>query len=198
MMSKTYVDANYRFIAASQEVNARIAQRQQALTLYVSLVVGLLATLVALRPGPGASAASAPPVEWLVLGFPVASLFLALLNYQAERAITNLRTFLSVLERLEDAHNSLPSYNSEPRWSARANSARRLRDIATTLLATGANTLGLLAAWTIYPARAADTQPHFAVAALLSVLSVLALMRSSQWSYRAPDPAASQPDTKNQ
>jgi hypothetical protein len=29
MAGKSYVDANYRFIAAYQEINARIAQRQQ-------------------------------------------------------------------------------------------------------------------------------------------------------------------------
>jgi hypothetical protein len=83
------VDANYRFIAAYQEVNARVAQRQQALNLYVSLVVSLLAALVALRPASGAG--TSLPAEWLVLGFPVATLSLALLNYKAERAITNLR-----------------------------------------------------------------------------------------------------------
>ncbi len=44
------VDANYRFIAAYKEVNARVAQRQQALGLYVSLVVSLLAALVAWMP----------------------------------------------------------------------------------------------------------------------------------------------------
>lgn len=44
------VDANYRFIAAYQEVNARVAQRQQALGLYVSLVVSLLAARVAGMP----------------------------------------------------------------------------------------------------------------------------------------------------
>lgn len=46
-MSKSFVDANYRFIAAYNEVNARIAHRQQALALYVTLVVSLLAALVA-------------------------------------------------------------------------------------------------------------------------------------------------------
>ena len=44
------VDANYRFIAAYHEVNARVAQRQQALGLYVSLVVSLLVLLVAWMP----------------------------------------------------------------------------------------------------------------------------------------------------
>ena len=47
-MSGSSVDANYRFIAAYQEVNARIVQRQQALALYVTLTVSLLAALVAL------------------------------------------------------------------------------------------------------------------------------------------------------
>ena len=87
------VDANYRFIAAYQEVNTRVAQRQQALALYVSLVVSLLAALVALRPGSGAGTL---PAEWLALGFPVATLNLALLNYKSERAITNLRRFLAL------------------------------------------------------------------------------------------------------
>ena len=101
-MSKTaLVDANYRFIAAYNEVNARITQRQQALALYVTLVVSLLAALVALKSG---EARGEVPVEWLMLGFPVASLSLAFLNYKAERAITNLRRFLSALEQLGDAH----------------------------------------------------------------------------------------------
>ena len=34
-----HVDANYHFIAASNEVNARITQRQQTLALYITLVL---------------------------------------------------------------------------------------------------------------------------------------------------------------
>ncbi len=59
------------------------------------------------------------PVEWLVFGFPVTSLCLAFLNYKAERAITKLRSFLSALEKLDEAHQRLPSYNTDPRWSYR-------------------------------------------------------------------------------
>lgn len=60
MPTNYVVDANYRFIAAYQEINARINQRQQALTLYVTLVVSLLAALVALKPG---SAGGEVPIE---------------------------------------------------------------------------------------------------------------------------------------
>jgi len=45
-MSEKGVDANYRFIASYIEVNTRIIQRHQALTLYVRLTASLLATLL--------------------------------------------------------------------------------------------------------------------------------------------------------
>lgn len=182
-MASNSVDANYRFIAAYQEVNARIAQRQQALALYVTLVVSLLAALVALSTS--ARAASAP-VEWLVLGFPVASLTLALLNYTSERAISNLRSFLSTLERLEGAHQSLPSYNTDPKWSTGANKARRFRDLATLLLVIAGNAIGFGAAWRIYPQRLTDFSGYFYVSLLLAVLSLAILLVTRSWAY-APD-----------
>jgi hypothetical protein len=182
-MSKTFVDANYRFIAASQEINARITQRQQALALYVSLVVSLLAVLVALRPTAGARE---PPVEWLILGFPVASLCLAFLNYMAERAISNLRSFLSVLEQLEEAHRQLPSYNTDPRWSRGANQARRFRDIASAILVLGGNAAGLGAALAMYPQRFSTAPAFLYVAIVMAIASVLVLLVTPKWSY-APD-----------
>ncbi|RYZ90415.1 MAG: hypothetical protein EOO68_24595, partial [Moraxellaceae bacterium] len=65
MIQTPFVDANYRFIAAYQEVNTRIAQRQHALVLYVTLVVGLLATLVAVQ---STNVNKNAPIEWLLLG----------------------------------------------------------------------------------------------------------------------------------
>lgn len=179
-MSKLYVDANYRFIAANQEVNSRIVQRQQALALYVTLVVSLLAALVALRPAPGGPL---PPVEWLLLGFPVASTCLALLNYKAERAITNLRTFLSALEKLDDQHLKLPSYNTDPCWSSGANKARRFHDVATTLLAVGGNGIGMGAAWNIYPERIAASGLFVYSGVALTLVSLAVLWITPQWHY---------------
>jgi hypothetical protein len=173
------VDANYRFIAAYQEVNARIVQRQQGLALYVTLVVSLLAALVALRPPVGGT----PPVEWLILGFPVASVFLALLNYKSERTITNLRSFLSHLEQIGDAHRILPSYNTEPRWATTANKARRFQDVATTILAAGINTIGLGAAWKIYPQYLSGSMEFVYAGIGLAILSLLVLIITPHWSY---------------
>ncbi|NBV21940.1 MAG: hypothetical protein EBS05_08475 [Proteobacteria bacterium] len=179
------VDANYRFIAAYQEVNARIVQRQQALALYVTLTVSLLAALVAL--GTSTKAATAP-VEWLVLGFPVSSLTLALLNYTSERAISNLRTFLSTLERLNNAHETLPSYNTDPRWATGANKARRFRDLATLLLAIAGNVIGFGAAWQIYPQRLAEFKVFLVIGVALALTSVFILLATRRWSYE-PSPA---------
>ncbi|TDR31368.1 hypothetical protein [Hydromonas duriensis] len=180
-MSKIFVDANYRFIAAYQEVNARIVQRQQALALYVTLVVSLLAALVALRTSAGSEST---PVEWLMLGFPLASFCLALLNYKAERAITNLRTFLAMMEQLDNAHLTLPSYNTEPRWSMGANKARRFHDLATAVLAAGGNAIGLGAAWRIYPERVAHASGFFYLSVALAAISLVVLFVTSRWSYR--------------
>ena len=181
MATQSSVDANYRYIAASQEINTRIAQRQQALGLYVTLNVGLLATLVALKPGNGNGEL---PVEWLVLGFPVASICLVLLNYKAERAITNLRHFLSELEQLDNAHERLPSYNTDPRWAKAANEARRFHVFAAAILVAGANLVGLGAVAKIYPERIAQSPIAIWLSATIALASFIALLRIFKWSYQ--------------
>lgn len=177
------VDANYRFIAASQEVNARINQRQQSLALYVSLVVSLLAALVALKPGSGRPGHELP-VEWLVLGFPVASTCLAFLNYKAERAITNLRHFMSTLERMGNEGQQLPSYNTDPKWARGANQARRFQDYAAAVLVAGGNAIGIGAMLRIYPERMADNPPMVWITIVTAVASFVALLLIPRWSYR--------------
>jgi hypothetical protein len=175
------VDANYRFMAAYQEVNARIAQRQQALALYVTLVVSLLAALVAFRPD---SKGGDSAVEWLLLGFPVSSVCLAALNYKAEKAITNLRRFLAALEQLGDAHLVLPSYNTDPSWADHANQARRFHDFAAAVLVAGGNAAGLGAFLSIHGERAAQHSWVVAACALVAVGSVAVLLLIPRWSYR--------------
>lgn len=146
----------------------------------MTIVVSLLAALVALRP----TATGTPaPIEWLMLGFPVAAICFAFLNYKAERAITNLRTFLSQLERLGDANLSLPSYNTDHKWSRSANKARRFHDYAAAVLVAGGNFIGLGAAQSIYPQRLSEQPVFWYVAAALALASFLIVLLSSRWSY---------------
>lgn len=182
-MASVIVDANYRFIAAYNEVNARIAQRHQALALYVSIVVSLLAATVALRPGNGTASV---PIEWLALGFPTASLCFAFLNYKAERAITNLRTFLSELEQLGGMHEQLPSYNTNPRWSRGANKARRFHDYSAVLLVASGNAIGLGAAKAIFPQRFIDAPFFMLLAVALALVAIVIVSRTSRRHY-APE-----------
>lgn len=179
MTTQYIVDANYRFIAAYQEVNTRIAQRQQALSLYATLILSLLAALVALKPASGAGV----PVEWLLPGFPAASFCLVFLNYKGERAISNLRSFLSSLEQLNNAHEYLPSYNTHPQWSQGANKARRFHDLTALLLVIAGNGIGLGAAIHIYPDRLAAAPTVFWSSVVIAVLSVVVLLLVPRWSY---------------
>lgn len=176
-----FVDANYRFIAAYQEVNARIVQRQQALTLYVTLAASLLAAQFALHPGGGGRYL---PAEWLALGFPLATLCLAFLNYKAERAITNLRAFLASLERLNAASHALPGYNTDPRWAAGSNRVRRFHDYAAAALAAGANAMGIGAAAHGSGSMTTAPTPLLWTALAGAVASVAALLVIPRWSYR--------------
>lgn len=179
-MSDAHVSANYRFVGAYQEVNTRIAQRQQALTIYVSLVLSLLAALVGLKPG---ASGAVLPVEWLVLGFPLASTFLALMSYKAERAITNLRHFLCALERLGNDGDSIPSYNANPIWSINANHARQFQDYAAALLVLGGNMIGLSAAVKIYPAQFAEHPLTLWIAGAIALVSFIGLLWMRKLSF---------------
>ena len=179
-MSDSHVTANYRFVGAYQEVNTRIAQRQQALSIYVSLILSLLAAMVAFKPGIDGAAL---PIEWVVMGFPLASAFLALMNYKAERAISNLREFLCVLERLGNESGSIPSYNADPKWAVNANHARKFQDYAAALLVLGGNLVGLLAAVKIYPLRFAENPLVLWISALVALLSLIGLLLIPKLSF---------------
>jgi len=181
-MGKISVDSNYRYIAAANEVNARITQRQQALALYVTLVVSLLAALVAMRPNQGITD---PPIEWLILGFPVASLCFSFLNYKSEVTLSNLRAYLSELEKIDTESPLLPAYNTDRAWSAGANKGRRFHDYASAILAIGGNAIGLGAAWKIYPLRL-NAEPIFLyIGVALALISIIFLLATPVWSYQA-------------
>ena len=122
-----YASVNYRYIAASNELNARTSQRQQALTIFISFFIGLLAALIAAH---NASKDSTAHIEWILLGFPVASASFAFLNFKYELIITNLREYLSELEQLGNAHLSIPSYNTTAKWVIKSNRGRRFHDYA--------------------------------------------------------------------
>lgn len=176
-----HVSANYRYIAAYNEVVARISQRQQTLTLFVAIFTGLVTAFIA-----GRDLFRAQPValDWLMMGFPAASISLTLLNTKYERLISILRAYLASLERVGGAQAVLPSYNCDVRVIGQANAARRQHDFtcATLIMAYNAVALG------IYDSIA--TQDGIAFAAVFMVVATVALacivahVRLSRSQYR--------------
>lgn len=175
------VSANYRYIAAYNEVNARIAQRQHALSIYITLIVGLIAALVASKRIEGQDSL---PIEWLVYGFPIASACLALLNYKYEQTLTNLRQYLSELERLDNNNLNLPSYNTEPRWAVGANKARRFHDFACAVLVMACNAIALGVFHRIYPEHFQPNSLAIWITIVVALISVVSLLSLTRFSYK--------------
>lgn len=176
------VDANYRFVAAAQEANARIAQRQQSLSLYVTIVLSLIAALVAL----GRNADTSQQSLWLLLGFPLSLLCLIFLNYKSEAALTNIRNFLSELERLGNAHERLPSFNTDARWAMNANRARRFHDFASAVLAAGSHAIGVAVAASSLQTSAAGDRLLMFTAGSGAIISV-SLLLIPRWRFQPGD-----------
>lgn len=135
-----HVTANYRYIAAYNEVVARISQRQQTLTLFVAIFTGLVTALVASRD---LFRTQALALDWLMVGFPAAALALTLLNRKYERLLSILRGYLGALERVCDAHLILPSYNCDAGLVQQANLARRGHDYTCATLIVAYNVVAL-------------------------------------------------------
>lgn len=176
-----HVSANYRYIAAYNEVNARISQRQHALSLYITLVVGLIAALVASKR---VEEPNALLIEWLVYGFSIASVCLVLLNYKYEQTLTNLRQYLSELEQLNNTSLELPSYNTETRWTVNANKARRFHDFACAVLVGACNVIALGVFYKVYPEQFKPSSCVIWVTSIAAIGSVTALLSMTRFSHK--------------
>lgn len=179
--SSDHVSANYRYIAAYNEVNARIAQRQHALSIYIALVVGLIAAIVASQQLEDQSVLL---TEWLMYGFPVASTCLTLLNYKYEQILTNLRQYLSELERLNNTTMNLPSYNTEMRWAIEANKARRFHSFACAVLVAACHAIALKVFYRIYPERFTVSSPVAWATVVAALISIAALLWVTRLGYK--------------
>ena len=143
--SGDYVLTNFRYLSAYNELVARISQRQQTLTLFVAIFTGLVTALIATKE---LFKTGDSTVEWIIAGFPFATISLTLLNYKYEQLISILREYLSDLEQVKDAHLFYPSYNCSEKYIKRANKARHFHDLtcATMIIAYNAVAIGIFQA----------------------------------------------------
>ena len=128
-----------RYISAWNEVAIRIAQRQNALSLYITLVIGIIAALLTTK----SLASSKGTIEsvWLAYGFPIVSFSFACLNLKHELTILNLRRYLRDCEATIKNDPKL-TYHASLAWSTRHNNVRRLHDVASGILVLSCSVLG--------------------------------------------------------
>lgn len=176
-----HVTANYRYIAAYNEVVARISQRQQTLTLFVAIFTGLVTALIASRE---LFRTQALALDWLMVGFPAASLSLTLLNSKYERLLSILRGYLAALERVRDAHLILPSYNCDTTLIGQANSARRHHDITCATLIVAYNLVALGIFSSITPSADAIYFAVLAGVGIVALACVVAHIRMGRSRYQ--------------
>ena len=145
------VSMNYRYAGAWHEVNARIAQRQNALNIYVSLASGIVGILFASGQAAGARVANAMSFVWLL---PVISVAFAFLNYKHDMTIALLRRFMAECERQnldKHPHLALVGYNSSEFYMSRADSARKFHDLSSAALVLLFNAIGVVIAYSASP-----------------------------------------------
>ncbi|MBV9493958.1 MAG: hypothetical protein JOZ54_06910 [Acidobacteria bacterium] len=150
------VSMNYRYAGAWHEVNARIAQRQNALNIYVSLASGIVGILFASSRVGQAAAMNILGFVWLL---PIISVAFAFLNYKHDRTIALLRHFMAECERLnvEDREGlQVIGYNSSAFYMNAADGARRFHDLSSAALVLLFNAIGLVVAYNAHP----DTFGH--------------------------------------
>lgn len=167
-----YVLTNFRYLSAYNELVARISQRQQTLTLFVAIFTGLVTALIATKE---LFKSGDSTVEWIIAGFPFATISLTLLNYKYEQLISILREYLSDLEKVKDAHEFYPSYNCSEKYIKRANRARHFHDLtcATMIIAYNAVAIGIFHA--ISHTNSASLIFNIAVASVAVVCTVATL-----------------------
>lgn len=152
------VDLNSRYSSAWFEVNTRLTLRQNALSVYVSLI-----SLVLVGIGLSKTSASGAVVaSYLPLLVPILSLGLAMQLYMHDVIIINLCNFIMFCEQydnpvLQTQQNQstqaqpghplpLPSYLSNNRWYTRDLRIRRLHHYSAAIVIVVFNFLALVAA----------------------------------------------------
>lgn len=186
------VSLNYRYVSAWNEVNSRIAQRQNAVTIFVTLSSIIVTVLLSGNHPVGSSSnqlntfALLDPALFSLL-LPVISIVFGFLNYKHDKTIALLRYFLSECEALTSKNYpaiQVIDYNSSDYFRKYADSARRFHDYSCLALIVIFNVLGVLVIEKAYPSAFEWTGwPIFAYCSM-AIFSIFLVMRSTWWPYR--------------
>ena len=177
------VSMNYRYASAWNEVNTRIAQRQNAVTIFVSLSTAIITVLIT---SARADTLINPNVFSLLL--PAVSIVFGLLNYKHDMTIALLRDFLADCERsspIGDEKLALIGYNNiSEKYRPHADAARKFHDISCAILIVIFNGLGFIVAHLAFPELFHWQSYPLLFYFVSGVISLCLVMRSTFWPYR--------------
>lgn len=176
------VSMNYRYAGAWNEVNTRIAQRQNALSIYVTLASVVVTVLFA----SGRTGAAIDPNLFSLL-LPLVSLSFAFLHLKHDRTIAILRDFLAQCEdhsAVTHPELQLLAYNSSEEYMERADWFRKFHDLSSALLVAVFNVIGGLAAHSAYPDPFDITRWPIALYVLLAIVAFIVTLISTAKPHR--------------
>lgn len=135
------VDLNSHYNNAWSEVNARLGLRQNAISVYATLMSFVVA-------GMGLSGSSGLLIaRWIAFLVPLLSLLFALLVFMHDSIIRNLCKFIKECELLGNTGNPpFPNYLADPKWNEHDNRIRIWHHIVCAALIAIFNLLAFLAA----------------------------------------------------
>ena len=177
------VGMNYRYVAAWNEVNGRIALRQHAVALFVTLSAAIITILLG-------QAREGSPINPNYLSglMPCISIMLALLNYKHDKTIALLRNFL---QEAEEWHTELYDlrllgYNSDKLYRVEADEIRKLHDYTCAFLIFLFNGIAGYVAYSVLPESSRASGVLLSIYAVLVVACVIGVMRSTWFPHVFP------------
>lgn len=176
------VSMNYRFAGAWNEVNARIAQRQNALSIYVTLASVVVTVLFA-----AGRSGAALDANLFSLLLPIVSLSFAFLHLKHDRTIAILRDFMAQCEehhRDRYPEMDLLAYNSSDDYMERADWYRKFHDFSSALLVAVFNLIGAFAAHRAYPEPFDITRWPIVLYILLASIAFIVILISTAKPHR--------------
>lgn len=165
---------NYRYVSAWSEVNARIAQRQNAVNIFVTLSTAIVTVLLTSRR-------TEMPLDpnLFSLLIPVVSLVFGFLNYKHDKTIALLRDYMAECETHNSNELKLLAYNSSKKYRKYADEARSFHDYSCAGLIVIFNGLGVYVAYQTYPDVFRLTGYPVLVYLVVAVISVGLVIRST-------------------
>jgi hypothetical protein len=182
---------NFRYAAVWNEVNSRIALRQNAVTMFVTLSCAIITIMLTQGTGtqtPNQNSLAIINPRYFSGLMPCVSIVFALLNYKHDKTIALLRQFLKEAEELMTVEYDLKllGYNSDTLYRPVADDVRKLHDFTCAALIALFNGVAGFVAFGVLPNESRVSGALLTFYFLVVVACIIGVMRSTWWPHKFP------------